>query len=106
MATRKKMKKYTAMSVWLNVKRELAAPNGGMQFFICIKATTKKRVHEILTANGVNSTLSMLNKFNGLWENEDYPFNPPENEKIYFHNEHSGTPHFGEWLAFDEWKAF
>jgi hypothetical protein len=99
MKTRTKMKKYTALSVSLNVKRELAAPNGGRQFTICINAPTKKRVAEIL---GI--PLHDLNNFSGLMVNESYSFTPPTDEEIYFHNENSNTPHRGEWLSYKEWK--
>ena len=92
------------MSVWLNVKRELAAANGNMQFFICVKAPTKKRVAELLNELGCNCSLSRLNTFCGLWVNERYSFQPPEDETIYFHNDHHNTPHRGEWLKLSDWK--
>lgn len=101
----KKMKKYIAMSVWLPVKPELAAANGSKQFCICVNAPTKKRVVELLNVIGCGGyTLSSLNSQNGLWVNDDYKFNPPEDEVIYFHNEHLGTPHCGEWLKLTDWR--
>ena len=101
----KKMKKYIASSVWLPVKQELAAANGSKQFCICVNAPTKKRVAELLNALNCGSyNLAYLNSQNGLWINQDYKFNPPEDEVIYFHNEHLGTPHCGEWLKLADWK--
>jgi len=104
MNKRNQIHKYTAMSVWLPVKPELAAANGGLQFTICVKATTKKRVAELLTFYGNTPPVARLNNFNGLFVNDDYSFNPPEDEVIYFHNEHNGTPHCGEWLKLDDWR--
>lgn len=97
------MKKYIALSVWLNVDRKFAAANGCLQFCICVKAPTKKRVAELVQLNGGgNTSLHVLNSFNGLHENPTYKFDPPEDEEIYFHNEHHGTPHWGEWLKLSE----
>jgi len=101
----KKMKKYTAMSVWLPVKDELAAANGNKQFFICVNAPTKKRVLELLNSIGSGGySMSHMKDFCGLWVNQDYKFNPPEDEVIYFQNDHHGTPHRGEWLNLNDWK--
>lgn len=87
------------MSVMLNVDRKFAAPNGNLQFCICVRAPTKKRVAEILAENRCGyASLRTLNEFHGLWVNESYKFDPPTDEEIYFQNEHSGTPHYGEWL--------
>ena len=93
------------MSVSLPVKMELAAANGNRQFDICLTATSKKHVLEILeeTAGG-GFTLSSLNNFNGLWVNESYSFTPPTDGEVYFQNEHNGTPHFREWLRLKDWK--
>ena len=53
---------------------------------------------------GSGMSMNSLNNFHGLWENPNYKFNPPENEKIYFHNENHGTPYWGEWLEFENWR--
>ena len=101
----KKYKKYTAMSVYLPVKLELAAANGNRQFGICLTARSKKEVRDILhKETGWNFTLRTLNEFNGLLVNETYSFTPPTNGEVYFQNENTGTPHFREWLKFNEWK--
>ena len=94
------MHKYTAMSVLLDVDSKYAAANGRRQFFICVRTTTKKRVAELL--GGGHSSLRTLNEFNGLWINDDFSFDPPKDEEIYFHNEHLGTPNCGAWLPLSE----
>jgi hypothetical protein len=100
----RKIKKYTAMGVWLNVKDELAAPNGSKQFFICVKSTTKKRVQELLEAAGSPVALPYLSSHHGLMENKTYKFDPPQSEEIYFLNENTNTPNFREWLSLSQWK--
>jgi hypothetical protein len=105
MSKPKKFKKYMASSVFLPVKDELRAANGNRQFCICLTATSKKHVLEILNATaGGNFSLYSLNNFNGLWVNETFPFTPPSNGEVYFMNEHINTPHFREWLRLQDWK--
>lgn len=99
----RKMKKFTAISVWLNVKPELRAANGCTQFTICAKTTSKKRLAELLNQQGSHITLYSLYRM-GCYENPDYRFDPPKDEEIYFQNDNTNTPHFGEWLSLSEWK--
>jgi hypothetical protein len=100
-----KYKKYTAMSIYLPVNTILAAKNGNRQFTICLTAVSKKDVQEILNREtGCRFSINTLNEFNGLWINETFSFTPPSNGEVYFQNDHLGTPHYGEWLAFKDWK--
>lgn len=101
----RKMKTFTANSVDLNVRKELRAPNGSRQFFIVVRAPTKKRVHELFIAAGEITSLRELNNFNGLIENACIEFTPPEDEVIYFFNDHTGTPKFREYLKLSDWKV-
>jgi len=104
MGKRVKLKKYTAMAVWLNVRPELRASNGSQQFSICIRVPTKKKVCEILKFMGCYGlTLGYLNRQHGLTENPNYSFEPLIDEEVYFHNENSGTEQFGDWLRLSEW---
>lgn len=102
-----KYKKYTALSVYLPVKLELAAANGNRQFSICLTARSKKEVIDILqkeTGYNYKYTYQSLTQLNGLYLNETYSFTPPTNGEVYFQNEHMNTPHFREWLKFKDWK--
>ena len=97
------MKKYMASNVWLNVDLKFAPANGSLQFTICVKATSKKKVAELIALQGGGHTsLSTLNSFNGLCENPRHIFEPPENEVVYFRNDNNGTPYWGEWLKLSD----
>lgn len=95
-----KVKTYIATSVLLNkVENRFRGNNGNYQFTIVVRATSQKRVCELI---GGNCSLSHLRNFCGIREISHEPFVsiPKKDDVIYYHVEHCRSGYVDRWLEY------
>jgi hypothetical protein len=94
----KKTRIYLANSVWVDCPKEHASSNGGKQFTVLCRTTSKKRMAWIL-----GCSLHHLTNFAGAHEvtHEQHTSIVEKDETVYYHVTHAASGWINKWF---EWR--